>query len=248
MQKELGIFMATHSKKCEQIAEWIIPIQVGAAFKTNYIEQVVDCTQDHISHKNKSFCEITALYWMWKNTQYHNIGLYHYRRRFALEKEQIFSLLSHSDIILPKEKKLRISVEEQYIKEHGNEDWNKMLQVLQKRYPEYYESSRKIFKDNKLYKYNMFITNRQIFESYCDWLFPILFEIEKETNSNQRNSYQMRYIGFLAERLFTLYIKHNHLQTTEVETLFENKKNNIEKLVNFINEVIFSITSKIKRR
>ena len=34
---------------------------------------------DNLPHKNSSYCELTALYWLWKNPQDEEIGLCYYR-------------------------------------------------------------------------------------------------------------------------------------------------------------------------
>ena len=42
-----------------------------------------DNSGQNISDKNACYCEITALYWAWKNLDARYLGLVHYRRYFA---------------------------------------------------------------------------------------------------------------------------------------------------------------------
>ena len=67
---------------------------VGANFsKINSNNFVLDNTgEDNISYKNKNYCELTAMYWAWKNIkkiypELEYIGLNHYRRYFFMEKK-----------------------------------------------------------------------------------------------------------------------------------------------------------------
>ena len=78
------IFSAFHKPSVTPPVEWVTPIQVGTEYGTEIFCPVQDNQgDDYISEKNDSFCELTALYWIWKNldkidAQY--IGLAHYRR------------------------------------------------------------------------------------------------------------------------------------------------------------------------
>ena len=231
--------MATHNDKCNHIDDYIIPIQVGKALNKEQFEEIADNTGDNISLKNKIFCELTALYWIWKNVNDEYVGLYHYRRRFALSKNQIMSILAHKDVILPKKKRLRISVQEQYIKEHNENDWKVMLDTLKEFYPTYYEFSENVFESNALYMYNMFVMNKEIYDKYCQWLFPLLFKIEEKLKNVKRDNYQNRYIGFMSERLFTLYIQYNKLNVFESEVLFMECKVKFINIKNTLNDIIF---------
>ncbi|GAN64402.1 hypothetical protein AA0313_1824 [Acetobacter indonesiensis NRIC 0313] len=57
------------------------PIQVGRDIANNVLPGMIgDNTGDNISYKNKEWCELTALYWIWKNTSHDYVGLMHYRR------------------------------------------------------------------------------------------------------------------------------------------------------------------------
>ena len=59
------------------------PIQVGCALTTLDLGLTRDDTGPNISAKNPSYCELTALYWAWKNVDAPYYGLMHYRRIFS---------------------------------------------------------------------------------------------------------------------------------------------------------------------
>lgn len=85
----------------------------------------------------------------------------------------------------------------------------------------------------------MFIINRKLFNEYCEWLFSILFEVEKLTNIENYDDYNKRIFGFLAERFFNVWVKEKHLKAAmysviNIEDEEKNKKRNISsKLLKF---------------
>lgn len=54
--------------------EWERDIQVGAALTNLRIADITDCSGDNISVKNREYCELTALYWVWKNVRSEYVG------------------------------------------------------------------------------------------------------------------------------------------------------------------------------
>ena len=91
-----------------------LSVHVGAAGKKD-IGYTPDNTGENISTKNPNFCELTGLYWAWKNLDADYLGLVHYRRYFTRKevhsvegkKKQILTetewtaLLAQHSVIVP---------------------------------------------------------------------------------------------------------------------------------------------------
>lgn len=64
----------------------IKPLQVGSANSPLRLPMLQDDDGDNISVLNKSFCEMTGIYWAWKNdSTSDHIGFCHYRRLFSFQ-------------------------------------------------------------------------------------------------------------------------------------------------------------------
>jgi lipopolysaccharide biosynthesis glycosyltransferase len=64
------------------------PVRCGAVFDRNPSDIPGDDTGDNISQKRDSFCELTVLYWAWKNVKADYYGLCHYRRYFSFSEKK----------------------------------------------------------------------------------------------------------------------------------------------------------------
>lgn len=90
----IKIIVATHKKYQMPDDSMYLPVQVGAEDKPD-LGYTRDNTGENISSKNPSFCELTGLYWAWKNLNADYIGLVHYRRHFGRKtKEPLAGVLS----------------------------------------------------------------------------------------------------------------------------------------------------------
>ena len=188
---------------------WEKQIQVGAALTDLVVCDIRDDSGKNISEKNKKFCELTALYWIWKNDNADYKGLGHYRRHFELTQEMVEKLGgSDIDVVLTIPILNFPSVRQMYKNDHKIEDWDTMLEILKEMHPDYFETAIDVQEGIYYYAYNMFIARAEIFDEYCAWLFPVLFECEKRCKPRD-DKYQGRYIGFLAERLLSIFFIHN---------------------------------------
>lgn len=157
-------------------------IYVGAQVRKTAKEHkfIVDSEGDSISEKNPYYCELTALYWIWKNDKANDrIGLNHYRRYFVssvsheiLSKAEIGQLLSTSDVILWNKLTLNESVEKFYYRGAGyKKDILLLKNTIKELYPDYVSVCNEVLSEKAASYANMFVMNRENFNAYCEWLF-----------------------------------------------------------------------------
>ena len=243
------MLIATHKKYWMPSDEVYMPIHVGREGKDN-LGYVGDNTGENISIKNPNYCELTGLYWAWKNLDCEYIGLCHYRRYFAhksksskLEdkKQAIFTrddyerLLQQYDVILPKKRNYFIeTVRSQYEHAHNKRDLDEIKKIIKMQYPSYIEAFEKVMNSRKLHIYNMFVMNKALFDEYCTWLFDILFTLEKRIDITNYDKYNARVFGFLSERLFNIWLEKKQLKIKTVNVVFLEKINWVKKGKDFL--------------
>lgn len=203
----------------------VIPIQVGAAITDERIASLTDYTGENISSRNKRYSEMTAFYWMWKNdTTPDYLGLCHYRRLWV-DLDRIIGKLQTTDVdaVLPLPTLCEHSVHGDYLLKHIPTVWKPMMKVMKRRSPVYYEAAQEIFKGKIFYASNMCILRREVLDDLCEWMFPIVMEVE-EIVGDIEDPYYNRYAGFCTERLITLYFLYNkhHWKIAHAEKIFIN--------------------------
>ena len=245
MSANAKIIVATH-KAYQMPADSIyVPVQVGAEGKAS-LGYVVDNTGDNISAKNKSYCELTGLYWAWKNLDADYIGLAHYRRHFSIKSkgdkwasilttEELATLVQDYDVILPKPRNYFIeSNYSQYVHAHHAIDLDTTREIISEKYPGYLKAYDAYMKRTIGHRFNMFIMKKEKFNDYCGWLFDILFELEKRLDISQYNQNDSRVFGFVSERLIDVWLETNSIKYKEIPCMFMEKQNWIVKGFNFL--------------
>lgn len=206
--KSLIILVTAHRSCSIPKSPYYLPIQVGRSLnetisvKSKQISKnvIADNTGDNISKLNPYFCELTAIYWAWKNYlsigNPKRIGFCHYRRFFL-------DINTNVDIVVPLHI-MKTSIEEQFCLHHNAKFLQDALSLITDR--EILDSTLEYLKQNKGYFFNMFIMKKEYFFDYCQYIFPILFKLFNQQLLDTQNPYQRRMIGFVAERLTGGYI------------------------------------------
>ncbi|MBB1063534.1 DUF4422 domain-containing protein [Limosilactobacillus fastidiosus] len=216
-----------------------VPLLVGADFNPNPDNFLQDNSGENISSRNPSFCELTGLYWMWKNSGEKNLGLSHYRRYFSKfnnNSELFITTLFSGNVSPVPVKKLDSYLDdfdwvvvkpqvggkgnlwEQFAHFHHEKDMKAVRNVIEELSPEYLSSFDYVMDQSSASFFNMFYTSKKELDKYASWLFPILFKVEKIIDISNYDSYQKRLFGFLGERLFNVWLYH---RKAKIKTLVE---------------------------
>lgn len=248
--KNIKIMIATHKKYEMPKDKVYLPVQVGKEGKKDLGYQP-DNEGANISLKNPYFCELTGLYWGWKNLDADYVGLSHYRRHFSLEKrlpknikgriesvlkeEEVKKILQKTDIILPKKRNYYI---ENLYSHYKHTMYIKPLEetrkILEEKSPKYLKEFDKLHKRTSAHMFNMFVMKKEILNEYCTWLFDILFELEKRIDVTRYDDFHARFFGRISELLLDVWIHTNHLSYEEVKVIDIEKVNWLKKGTAFL--------------
>lgn len=226
---DIKILVATHKDYFMPDDKMYLPIQVGKALHPDIdLEYQSDAEGGNISEKNPYFCELTAMYWGWKNLNCDYVGLAHYRRHFSLRKDgtnwesvltqkQAEYLCQNYDIILPKKRNYYFqSIGKHYAKTHYKEHLDLTREIIAKDYPDYLHAFDKVMKGTKAHMFNMFIMKKSLADEYCKWLFDILFKLEPLVHAERLDAFQARLFGRISELLLDVWINKNKYKTMEI--------------------------------
>lgn len=264
MKPDIKFFVCCHKK--EQIAphELLAPVQVGAVLAGERFEGFLqDDTGEHISDKNRSYCELTAQYWAWKNVHADYYGFFHYRRflypkigakqPYRIEKcpeEKLLDRLGYDgfaafaadyDVIAPIGEDMHVSVREHYAgaQYHHGKDLALIGEILRERHPEMTEALESYLSGTVNYFGNIYIMKQQVFFDYCSWLFPILEEFDRRADLTGYCPQELRVNGYLAERMFGVWLTYMRrslrvCEVPRVHFIADTGERMKKKLLNFL--------------
>ena len=228
---EIKIIVATHKPYPMPAEEMYVPVQAGAAVNPR-LDYRGDDSGEEISGRNDRYCELTALYWAWKNLPAEALGLCHYRRYFCepgkkqpLKEQTLQALLKETPVILPRKRNYFIETgKSQFVHAHGSDSLEALRSVMADRCADDLEAFDRSMQRMKGHRFNMFIMRREQLDAYCAWLFCILFETEK-----RMGTVPPRMMGFLAERMIDAWIETRKIPYRELNVYQTERVNWLEK-------------------
>lgn len=218
---QIKIFTMTHKKFQEPEDKIYVPLHVGRASAGDLGYQGDD-TGDSISRWNNFYGELTGVYWVWKNEQEADVvGICHYRRFFLngqrrlMNQREYEEILKDYDIIVSNEVQADTNYLDYFGEAHNARDLLTVGEVMAEKYPEYAPYFQSAMEGNTYYYGNLMVTSRQLFASYAEWLFDILFEVEKRIDVETYDLYNQRVFGFLSEQMVKIWAEKNGLKIYE---------------------------------
>ncbi|WP_049960325.1 DUF4422 domain-containing protein [Pseudobutyrivibrio sp. LB2011] len=195
------------------IPKYMIPIHVGAVGSDNMGAKLFDNTGENISRKNGNYCELTGLYWVWKNllpaTDDEYMGFCQYRRMLDLSSEDLTRMTANDiDVVLPFPLTYEPNIEEHRKRYLKDEDWAALRRAIEELHPEQEPQIEEILKQKWLFNYNVLLAKKSVLQEYCQWLFPILAKVEEYSIPNE-SSRSDRYLGYMGETLETIFFMLN---------------------------------------
>ena len=226
----LKIIVATHKPYWMPTDPAYLPVWVGASLRRREDMRAAadgaawrrDDEGENISAKNPNYCELTGLYWAWKNLGADALGVAHYRRHFKGARgvatgDELGRALEGVDAVLPKKRNYFIETNySQYVHAHHAVDLDETRRILSERYAEYLPAYDSSMKRTSGHRFNMFVMRREAVDRYCTWLFDILFELERRLDISSYSVNDARVFGFVSERLLDVWLETNGIRYAEL--------------------------------
>lgn len=227
------VFVVTHKKfddsivpKGYQVIKVGTQISENEALRSGYL---TDETGDNISEKNPYYCELTAHYWVWKNTKdIDYIGISHYRRFFMdysrnsssfkdniLSASKVCEIMGNYRAILPfwdVKTEGRISLFKGVPREKQSPNWIILQDILQEHYPHVMPAFNKILYGKKTIYFNMMVLSKPDFDEYSEFLFGVLGLYDQEI-LRRGILYAPRVDGYLSETLLPVWTTYKYKES-----------------------------------
>ena len=244
---KITICVITHKKTWLPDDECYLPLHVG---KSEHPEMDLgiqgDDTGDNISLENHRYSELTGIYWAWKNVDADYIGCVQYRRFFMYkEKSKADSTLNimtageaiaaceQTRVVVPKKRNYYVQTLAHHFLSYSfaePDDLDNMRQAIANVDPTYISAFDEVMARRSGHMCNMFIMRRDLFDSYCAWLFGVM-----DVLNGLIDGTRARILGYFAEHMLDIWMTRNGVDDyLEVDSVFLDRENEVRKRVGYL--------------
>ncbi len=213
------VIVAAHKQYRMPEDEMYLPLEVGAALRKEHTGYQRDDAGENISRLNAGFCELTGLYWAWRNLKDDYIGLAHYRRHFrspsagrgdkwarVLKRRELE--IGETRVFVPRARRYYIeTLYSHYAHTHDARHLDLAREIIRERFPAYLDSCDRAYGRRSGYMFNMMIMDRDCLNAYCEWLFAILFEMQNRMGETALSAFDGRFYGRVSEILLNVWLE-----------------------------------------
>ena len=141
-----------------------------------------------------------------------------------IPSERALELLGDCDIIVPSENNYLFDQRAFLVNDLGTPITNISVQLIRSQMalyqPSYLDVFDRVMGSCSLYRCNMMITRRFVFDAYCEWLFSFAIksheEIMKILDPDEMSVSQKRILAYMSERLLNMWLMKNNLRIKEL--------------------------------
>lgn len=90
----------------------------------------------------------------------------------------------------------------------NQQEFDILFQLIKDKYPQYYKSALEYKNGRKFRGYNCFVMKKEAFNSLCEFVFGVLFELEKKIDTTNMSETSIRFPGYAGEWLYSIWMHH----------------------------------------
>lgn len=248
---DIKICVITHKDYWMPSDEVYVPLHVGKAEHPEVdLGFTADDTGDNISDRNSRYCELTGIYWAWKNLEADYLGFCQYRRHFMYKEKvkrgdasnvmttgEAIAACLQAQVIVPKTRNYRIQTLEQHFLGYSfayPDDLEALRSSINVIDPTYLPAFDKVMSRRKGHMCNMWIMRRDLADSYCSWLFDVMSDLD-----NRIDPSRTRILGYFAEHMLDIWMeKHGINDYLELDSVFFDRDNEWRKRVGYLLRIV----------
>ena len=249
--KFLNIYICTHRDFDNNLTSPVYKILIDekSQLKQEYNLTIIETNKDNILYpKRLAYAECSQMYYIWKlykkgklKSKY--VGFTHYRRIFPFKDDlpDLDEMFKYYDVIVKSRYIFEVNVREQYNENHICHFLNESLDIIKEKFPEYYQPALS-FLDKKYANFaNVFIMKKEDFIKWGEFVFGVLFELDRrynittdedvmallikeakeaeKTNKTLNIDFQRRLEAFLSERIGNFFYERHFKKIYEIPTV-----------------------------